>query len=207
VKSAFLIPECKEEIYIRLSGQYSLPDGKVLRLHKMLYGLKNSAFVWNEDFTKWMNDHRFTNVDGDGVTFVKIENQRDGSINKMIVTIHVDDGIVYVSSEEIYEKFIVELQRDFVLRSHGKMEWYLGCKIIDMEKDTVTINQEKYAHHVLHRFNIQEDTPVSTPYESGLHLIRYIVGTANLGLTYRKSADGQQTNKLNTSADADDTEG
>ena len=45
VKSAFLIPECKEEIYIRLPGQYSLPDGKVLPFRKMLYGLKNSAFA------------------------------------------------------------------------------------------------------------------------------------------------------------------
>jgi len=62
VKSAFLIPECKEEIYLRLPGQYSLPDGKVLRLRKMLYGLKNSAFAWNEHFTKWMKDHGFSNV-------------------------------------------------------------------------------------------------------------------------------------------------
>ena len=266
VKSAFLIPECKEEIYIRLPGQYSLPDGKVLRLRKMLYGLKNSAFAWNEHFTKWMKDHGFTNVDGDGVTFVKIENQRDGSINKLIVGMHVDDGIVCASSEEIYNKFIVEIQRDFVLSSHGKLEWYLGCKIIqDMEKGTVTINQEKYANDVLRRFNMQEAKPVSTPCEAGLHLsgddcpsrdkrdpvvirdyqacvgslmylsvltrgdcsfainqtarflnnpgpthiaavkriLRYIVGTASLGLTYRKSADGQQTNKLNASADAD----
>jgi hypothetical protein len=34
-------------------------------------------------------------------------------------------------------------------------------------------------------------------------ILRYIVGTANLGLTHRKSADGQRTNKLNASADAD----
>ena len=27
-------------------------------------------------------------------------------------------------------------------------------------------------------------------------ILRYIVGTTNLGLTYRKSTDGQQTNKL-----------
>ena len=266
VKSAFLIPECKEEIYIRLPGQYSLPDGKVLRLRKMLYGLKNSAFAWNEHFTKWMKDHGFTNVDGDGVTFVKIENQRNGSSNKLIVGMHVDDGIVCASSKEIYEKFIVELQRDFVLSSHGKLEWYLGCKIIqDMEKGTVTINQEKYANDVLRRFNMQEAKPVSTPCEAGLHLsgddcpnkdkrdpevirdyqacvgslmylsvltrgdcsfainqtarflnnpgpthvaavkriLRYIAGTANLGLTYRKSADEQKANKLNASADAD----
>ncbi len=196
----------------------------------------------------------------------KIENPRDGSINKLIVGMHVDDGIVCASGEEIYEKFIVELQGDFVLSSHGKLEWYLGCKIIqDMARGTVTINQEKYANDVLRRFNMQEAKPVSTPCEAGLHLsgddcpsrdkrdpvairdyqacvgslmylsvltrgdclfainqtarflnnpgpthietvkriLRYIVGTANLGLTYRKSADGQQANKLNASADAD----
>jgi hypothetical protein len=60
----------------------------------MLYGLKNSVFVWNEHFTKWMKDHGFTNVDGDGVTFLKIENQWNGSTNKLIVGIHVDDGTV-----------------------------------------------------------------------------------------------------------------
>ncbi len=75
------------------------------------------------------------------------------------------------SNEEMYEKFIVELQRDFVLSTHGKLEWYLGCKIIqDMENGTVSINQEKCANDVLRRFNIQEVKPVSTPYETGLHL-------------------------------------
>ena len=34
-------------------------------------------------------------------------------------------------------------------------------------------------------------------------ILRYTVGTANLGLTYRKSAVGQWTNELNASADAD----
>jgi len=59
------------------------------------------------------------------------------------------DRIICANNKEIYEKFIAELQKDFVLSSHGKLEWYLGCKIIqDMEKGTVTINQEKYANDV-----------------------------------------------------------
>jgi hypothetical protein len=83
----------------------------------------------------------------------------------------VKDGIVCASRKEIYEKFIMEQQGDFVFSSHGKLEWYLGGKIIqDMEKGTVTVNQEKYANDVLRRFNVQEAKPVSTPCESGLHL-------------------------------------
>jgi hypothetical protein len=266
VKSAFLIPECKEEIYVRLPGQYSLPEGRVLRLRKMLYGLKNSAFAWNEHFTKWMKDHGFTNVDGDGVTFIKVEKQANGTMSKLIIGMHVDDGIVCASSQEIYEKFIADLQTDFVLSSHGVLEWYLGCKIHqNLQEGTVTINQEKYANDVLNRFNMHEAKPVSTPCEAGLHLsgddcpskderdpevirnyqacvgslmylsvltrgdcsfainqtarflnnpgpshiaavkriLRYIAGTASLGLTYSKAKPGEDANKLTASADAD----
>jgi hypothetical protein len=47
----------------------------------------------------------------------------------------------------------------------------LECKIVqDLEKGTVTINQEKYAHHVLCRFNMQGAKLVSTTCEAGLHL-------------------------------------
>ena len=34
-------------------------------------------------------------------------------------------------------------------------------------------------------------------------ILRYIARTTNLGLTYRKSGDNQEANKLNTSVDAD----
>ena len=36
-----------------------------------------------------------------------------------------------------------------------------------------------------------------------MRILRYFAGTTNLGLTYRKSADNQEANKLNASADAD----
>jgi hypothetical protein len=91
-----------------------------------------------------MKYHGFSNVDGDGVTFIKIENQRDGTIDKLIVGMHVDDGIVCASSKEVYEKLVADLQKDFVLRLHGELRGYLGCKIVqDLLKGTVTINQER----------------------------------------------------------------
>ncbi len=74
---------------------------------------------------------------------------------------------------------VVELQRDFVLSFHGKLEWYLGCKIIqDMERGTVTINQEKYANDVLYRFNMQEgdkrDPVVIRDYQACVGSLMYL---------------------------------
>ena len=68
-------------------------------------------------------------------------------------------------------KFIAELQRGFILSSQGELDWYLGCKIIqDMEKGTITINQEKYSNDVLRRFNMQEAKPVFTSCEAGVYI-------------------------------------
>jgi hypothetical protein len=60
------------------------------------------------------------------------------------------------------------LDRNSINVSQGKIN--LRHIIEDMEKGTVTINQEKYANDVLHRINMQEAKPVSTPCEAGLHL-------------------------------------
>ena len=46
VKQAFLIPKLKEELYIRM------PDGKVCKLNKTIYGLKQSAYEWNNEVVK-----------------------------------------------------------------------------------------------------------------------------------------------------------
>ena len=47
------------------------------------------------------------------------------------------------------------------------------------------------------------NNPGTTHIAAVKRILRYTVGTTNLGLTYRKSADEQKENKLNGSADAD----
>ena len=171
VKSAFLIPECKEDIFIQLPGEYRLPKGKVLRLRKMIYGLKNSAYAWSDHFNQWMHKHGYTNIDGDCVTFSKIKRRADGADSRIIIGMHVDDGIVCTNDEGLYEELIADLQKEFTLSSHGPLEWYLGCKVVqDLERGTVTLTQEKYAKDVLERFNMQDAKPVATPCEAGVHL-------------------------------------
>jgi hypothetical protein len=266
VKSAFLIPECKEDIFVQLPGEYRLPQGKVLRCLKYQYGLKNSALAWNEHLNAWMARHGYSNVDGDCVTFMKSVRKEDGTSSKIIIGMHVDDGIVATNDVKMYDQLIAELQEDFKLSSYGKLEWYLGCKIEqDLDKGTVTITQGKYARDVLARFHMAEAKPVSTPSEPGQHLrgddcpprgsanpevirnyqacigslmylavmtrgdcayavnqcarflsnpgashvaaakriMRYVAGTADQGIVYRRSEDPRVANVLTASADAD----
>ena len=50
IKGAFLNAPCNEDIYLNLPGKYRLPKGKVLKLRKYIYGLKQSAAHWHKVF-------------------------------------------------------------------------------------------------------------------------------------------------------------
>jgi len=63
VKGAFLFAECKERVYINLSGKYRLPKGKVLQCRRLIYVLKQAAHGWNQIFVKWLLDYGFINAD------------------------------------------------------------------------------------------------------------------------------------------------
>jgi hypothetical protein len=49
VKSALLNDDLKEEIYVHHPSGFAIPDkeGKVLRLRKTLYGLRQTPRAWN----------------------------------------------------------------------------------------------------------------------------------------------------------------
>jgi len=275
VKGAFLLAECKERVYINLPGKYRLPKGKTLQCRRLIYGLKQAAHGWNQMFVKWLLDYGFINVDNDGVTFVKNVKKDDGSVSKILLSIHVDDGLAASSDETMYKDFIAAMSKDFDLSDSGELKWFLGGKVEqDREKGIVRLSQEQYCNDVLKRFQMSDCTPVDTPCEANLHLaasdsppldkrnadvvrnyqqligacmyltcftrgdcsfavnqcarfmsnpgpthiaaakriLRYLVGTRSLGITYRRGAMnssllsvGVETapNQLSASADAD----
>ena len=170
VKDAFLNAPCTDQVYLNFPGKYRLPKGKALKCLKLIYGLKQAAAGWNKMFAKWLKQHNFYNLDGDGVTFMKEEN-RNGKMCKLLLTVHVDDGLAACNDEHMYKEFIDELQQDFDLRDCGKLQWFLGCKVEqDIQAGTVRLSQEKYCNDILKRFQMSDANPVSTPMETNAHL-------------------------------------
>jgi len=102
VKGAFLLAPCKEPVYMNLPGRYKLPTGKALKCKMLLYGLKQSAFVWHEMISGWLLEHGFENLNTDDVTFKKETTKPDGTVSKLLLTIHLDDAIVATNDDEYY---------------------------------------------------------------------------------------------------------
>ena len=91
-------------------------------------------------FVKWLLDYGFVNVDNDGVTFVKNVNKDDGTKSKILMSIHVDDGLAASSDEAMYKEFIAAMSKDFDLSDSGKLKWFLGGKVEqDRKKGIVRI--------------------------------------------------------------------
>jgi len=122
VKGAFLLAPCKEPVYMNLPGRYKLPPGKALKCRKLLYRLKQSAFGWHEMTSGWLLEHGFEDLHTDGVTFKK----EDGTVSKILLTIHVDDAIVATNDDEYYQKFMDELGTSFELSASGMLTWFFN---------------------------------------------------------------------------------
>ena len=101
----------------------------MLKLKKYIYGLRQSAFHWHQLFAKWLANYGFENIDSDGVTWVKTDTNGSGSSNKLLLTVHVDDGLAACNDHEMYKTFLDALRKDFDLSDSGELTWLLGCKV------------------------------------------------------------------------------
>jgi hypothetical protein len=91
VKSAFLNGDLKEEVYVHQPPGFAIPDkeGKVLRLCKALYGLRQAPRAWNAklDFTLRMMG--FEQSPHETVVY-----RRGNGGNVLLVGIYVDDLVI-----------------------------------------------------------------------------------------------------------------
>ena len=106
-----------------------------------------------------MLNYGFVNVDNDGVTFVKNVNKDNGTKSKILVSIHVDDGLAASSDEAMYKEFIAAMSKEFDLSDSRELKWFLGGKVEqDRKRGIVRLSQEQYRNDVLKRFQISDCT-------------------------------------------------
>jgi len=140
-----------------LSKNQDLAVRRLRQRHEMLSG--------------WLLEHGFENLNTDGVTFKTETTKLEGTVSKILLTIHVDDVILATNDDEYYHTFRDELGTTFELRASDKLTWFFGCKVErDLVKGTVRMSQEKYCNDVLELFKMLNSNAVHTPCEANQHL-------------------------------------
>jgi len=145
VKNAFLHGDLHEEVYmhIPLGFETNQTNGKVLRLHRSLYGLKQSPRAWFDRFKQSMLKRDYIQSNADHTLFFK---HAAGKVAILIV--YVDD--IVITGDDIVE--IVNLKKylaqEFEVKNLGQLKYFLGIEISRGPKG-VFLSQRKYVLDLL----------------------------------------------------------
>lgn len=140
---------------------------KVLRLRKMLYGLKQSGRRWYQKLT-WIfvDELGLTRCDVDQAVFFR----HDGC-DVTIVVVHVDDCTIAATTASLVSALKSGLSRYVEVTDLGSLHWLLGIEVQrNCDAKTLSLSQTAYIDSILGRFNFEELKSVSSPMDPNLHL-------------------------------------
>ena len=157
VKTAFLYGKLEEEIWMKQPPGFDDGSGRVCKLLKGLYGLKQSPRTWNEKLDTHLREAGLRRSDADHCVYVS------SGKDMLILALYVDDGLVACKTESRLRKFLDTLGKVFEI-TVSEPRMYVGMEIdYDRKAGTLKITQKNYIHRLLDRFNMSECKPVITP--------------------------------------------
>jgi hypothetical protein len=137
------------------------PATECLILKKAIYGLVQAARQWWKKFKGVLADMQYRPSPADPCLFIKTNAKQI----KSYLIVYVDDGGIFSSAGDI-KKVIETLSKVFIVKDLGKMETFVGCKIIKNEtKDTIWIYQPKLINNLREQFGdaVQSVREYKTP--------------------------------------------
>uniref|UniRef100_A0A1Y1M571 Integrase catalytic domain-containing protein n=1 Tax=Photinus pyralis TaxID=7054 RepID=A0A1Y1M571_PHOPY len=157
IKTAFLYGDLKEHVFMKQPIGYDDNSGRVCKLIKSLYGLKQASRCWNQKFTVFIRDFNFKPCDSDPCVFVR----RNKNII-VIVALYVDDGLVVSNSANEIDHVLSYLCKQFDVKVFDA-KCFVGLEIEQFSDGSIRIHQTAYAKKILSRFNMLECNAVATP--------------------------------------------
>jgi hypothetical protein len=125
VKSVFLNDDLKEEVYVHPSPRFVIPgkEGKVLRLRKALYGLRQALRAWNAKLDSTLKGMDF----GQSLHEAAIYRWGNGE-NALLVGVYIDDLVITGTKVAEVAAFKEEMNATFQMSDLGPLS-YLGIEV------------------------------------------------------------------------------
>ncbi|XP_068336409.1 uncharacterized protein [Pyrus communis] len=162
VKNAFLHGDLKEEVYMKLPPGHpqSNEPNVVCRLHKAIYGLKQSPRAWYAKLSSVLTSVGFKSSNADSSLFV-----RTGVVGTLVVLIYVDDLIITGDNTDEISTLKQSLRQRFAIKDLGILKYFLGIEVATSHNG-LFLNQRKYVLDLLNDANMNDAKPATTPLDS-----------------------------------------
>ena len=161
VKTAFLNGMLSEDVYmVQPEGFVDPKDvGKVCKLQRSIYGLKQASRSWNLRFDEVVRSFGFIKNGGESCVYKKVS----GSVVAFLI-LYVDDILLIRNDKEFLNTIKDSLKKSFSMKDLGEAAYILGIKIYrDRSRCLIGLTQDTYLEKVLKRFNMEESGKGSLP--------------------------------------------
>ena len=149
-EQTFVLSTLEEDVFMQLPQGCGEMSGKIGRLNRSLYGLKQASRSWHNHLVTHMNSLGFGQSPADACVIRLIES---GSVS-IATAVHVDD-IFAVGVKSRCDQFCEDLNRLIPVNNLGELRWYAGCRFSrDWDAGTLTISQQDFAENTATRFGL-----------------------------------------------------
>ncbi|XP_030479381.2 uncharacterized mitochondrial protein AtMg00810-like [Cannabis sativa] len=149
INNAFLNEDLNEEVYMALppglTVSNDVPTGTnlVCKLHKSIYGLRQSSRQWYKKLTSTLLQEGFTQSKADYTLFTR------GKDDKFIaLLVYVDDIVITGPNIEALHQLQNTLHQQFKLKALGQLKYFLGFEIARASHG-LFISQRQYTLQLL----------------------------------------------------------
>jgi Reverse transcriptase (RNA-dependent DNA polymerase) len=135
VKNIFLHGDLKEEVvYMEISSGFENEKlkGKVCRLKRSLYGLKQSLRAWFERFSMVMKKLGYQHSNADHTMFIRRKEEKI-----CILMVYVDDIVLTNNDPTEMKRIKASLAIEFEMKDLGELRYFLGIEVTRSKKGVI----------------------------------------------------------------------
>jgi hypothetical protein len=161
VRTAFLHPKLREKIFMKPMPFMDLPEGKVFKLLKTIYGLKQSSMEWFKDIKSTILSLGYIQSEYDACLF--ISGDPSSGIFSLLV-VYVDDILCFTNSPDLWTKAFHKMHTKYGLDDLGELHFYRGLQFVqDHTQGTWTISQPTYIQEIIDAAGMTDAKGVASP--------------------------------------------
>nr|GEW88632.1 ribonuclease H-like domain, reverse transcriptase, RNA-dependent DNA polymerase [Tanacetum cinerariifolium] len=181
VKSAFLHGDLKEEVYVTQPEGFikDQNNGKVYRLIKALYGLRQAPRAWNIKLDNTLKSLDFKKCALEQAIYTKTSKD-----STLLIGVYVDDLIITGTPKKEIDKFKAQMEEKFAMSDLGLLAYYLGIEVTQTIGD-ISIKQSAYASKILKEARMIDYNETLIPMDPGIRLTKNTEGTMVNSTEYR----------------------
>ncbi|GJT89234.1 zinc finger, CCHC-type containing protein [Tanacetum coccineum] len=168
VKSAFLHGDLKEEVYVTQPEGFIQRGnlGKVYKLTKALYGLRQAPRAWNVKLDQTLKSLDFKKCNLEQAVYTK-----RSKTSTLIVGVYVDDLIITGTPRKEIDLFKSQMEDKFEMSDLGLLAYYLGIEVTQTGGE-ITIKQSGYINKILKETSMTDSNDTKIPMDPGTKLVK-----------------------------------